>query len=62
MYVACLDCGHEITYDWTKMRVAKEKFGRNHMQPPSGRVSKNELAPRGEPVQPQIVGVRLSHE
>ena len=62
MYVACLDCGHEITYDWANMRVAKQKFGQTHMQPPSVRVSKKALAPRGEPVPPQIVGVRLSHE
>ncbi|HUI81270.1 MAG TPA: hypothetical protein VLY24_25265 [Bryobacteraceae bacterium] len=31
-YVTCLDCGKELAYDWTEMRVGKPVTGRG----PSG--------------------------
>jgi hypothetical protein len=28
-YVTCLECGKELAYDWTEMRVGKPVSGRN---------------------------------
>lgn len=28
MYVVCLDCGRTLSYDWKRMRVGKQKAGR----------------------------------
>jgi len=29
MYVVCLDCGSELPYDWSRMRVAARRSDRN---------------------------------
>ncbi|MCW5964635.1 MAG: hypothetical protein KIT83_11400 [Bryobacterales bacterium] len=28
MYVVCLDCGRTLAYDWKRMRVGKQRAGR----------------------------------
>lgn len=62
IYVVCLDCGRQFTYDWTTMRVTKAKLDGIHMQPLSGKTARKAPVMRSERVLPPIEGPQLSHE
>jgi hypothetical protein len=35
-YIVCLQCGRHFAYDWTMMRIAKQRAGRDRRRPGLG--------------------------
>jgi hypothetical protein len=47
-YVACLECGRHFAYDWTTMRMTRQRPAFSRSRPGLGRISDNHDVSRGE--------------
>ena len=61
-YVMCLECGRRFAYDWTAMRVTRQRAAWARGRPGLGRISDKNDVSRGERVLPQAVTLGLLRE